>query len=221
MGDPKKLRKKYKTRIHPWIKKEIDDGKILTKEFGLGKKKEILIANSFLKKYMNIAKRLIAQKTEQGKKETQQVLNKLQRLGILRTDANLDHILTLNINDILERRLQSIAFHKGLCRSMKQARQFIVHRHILIGDKEITSPSYLVSVEEESQIGFKEKSSLFDENHPERAQPEVVEEIKPEATPKQKNKKETKENPEAKTENVIVKPANTQADSEKTEEATQ
>ena len=65
MGDPKKLRKKYETPMHPWKKNVIEEEKILKQDFGLNTQKEILIAKTFLKKYKNIAKRLIAQKTAQ------------------------------------------------------------------------------------------------------------------------------------------------------------
>ena len=168
MGDPKKLRKKYATPRHPWIKSAIDEEKVITKEFGLRKKQEIMIANSFLKKYKNIAKRLIASQTEQSEKEESQVLGKLQGLGLLNAGAELDQILALNVESVLERRIQSVVFRKGLARSMNQARQFIVHRHIAIGDKEITFPSCLISLEEESKLNFRGKSALFNEDHPER-----------------------------------------------------
>jgi small subunit ribosomal protein S4 len=168
MGDPKKLRKKYSTPNHPWNLKNIEVGRVLTKEYGLGKKKEILIANSFMKKYKDIAKNLIANTTKQGEKEKIQVFNKLQRLGLLSAGAELDQVLGLSVNDVLNRRLQSVVFRKGLARSMKQARQFITHRHITVGSKEITSPSYIVSLEEEAHITFKGKSALADEEHPER-----------------------------------------------------
>ncbi len=214
MGDPKKLRKRYQTPVHPWNKKNIDEEKILMKEYGLGKKKEILISDSFLKKYMNIAKKLIASQSEQGEKVKSQILQKLTNLGILTAGADLDHILGLEIKDVLERRLQSVVFRKGLARSMKQARQFITHRHILVGDKEITAPSYLITLEEEAKLGFKEKSTLFDENHPERAIPEpVVEEKKEEV--KSEEKSEAKEEPVAE---EVVTEEPVKDDKEKVEE---
>ncbi|MBT7332073.1 30S ribosomal protein S4, partial [Candidatus Woesearchaeota archaeon] len=115
-----------------------------------------------------IAKRLIASQTEQSEKEESQVLGKLQGLGLLNAGAELDQILALNVESVLERRIQSVVFRKGLARSMNQARQFIVHRHIAIGDKEITFPSCLISLEEESKLNFRGKSALFNEDHPER-----------------------------------------------------
>jgi len=168
MGDPKKQKKKYSTPMHPWNEVNIIAERIIKKDYGLRIKKEIFIANSFLKKYKNIAKKLIAVKTPQGEKEKEQILTKLQKLGLLPVGSNLDHILGLELKDILERRLQSILFRKGLARSMKQARQFIVHRHVSLANKEISIPSYLVSLEEESQLVFKENSALASEDHPER-----------------------------------------------------
>jgi small subunit ribosomal protein S4 len=159
-----------------------------------------MIANSFLKKYKDIVKRLIATKTEQGAKEKKQVLEKLQRLGLLSGVAELDTILDLNVKDILDRRLQSVLFRQGLARSMKQARQFITHRHITIGDKEINSPSYLISLEEETSLGFKGKSALADAEHPERA---VIEKKAAESEEKSAEKDEKEE--EKKEEKVAKK----------------
>jgi small subunit ribosomal protein S4 len=169
MGDPKQLRKKYNTPRHPWIRATIESERVVVKEYGLVKKKEIHIANSFIKKYRDIAKRLIATRTlTQAQKEKAQILNKLQQLGLLPAGAELEQILGLGLKDVLARRLQSVVYRKGLARSMNQARQFITHRHVMVGDQEISSPSYLVSLAEESTISFKQQSALADAEHPER-----------------------------------------------------
>ncbi len=75
----------------------------------------------------------------------------------------------MTVEAVLERRLQTQLVRKGFAVSMEQARQFIVHRHITAGSKVITSPSYLVSKEEEGKIGFLARSRLNDAEHPERA----------------------------------------------------
>ncbi len=190
MGDPKQLRKKYNTPRHPWIRANIESERVVVKDFGLVKKKEIHQANSFLKKYKDIAKRLIATRTlAQAQKEKEQIMGKLQRLGLLPAGAELDHILGLEIKDVLNRRLQSVVYRKGLSHSMKQSRQFITHRHIMVGDEEISSPSYLISLEEEGTVTFKQKSAFADANHPERVLP-----VKKGETPAHdKNKKHEKE----------------------------
>lgn len=169
MGDIKKLKKQYNTPMHPWSKVAIEEEGKLMKEYGLSIKREIYIASTFLKKYKNLAKKLIARKTAQGEKEKKQIMEKLQHYGLLPAGAELDQILNLHTKDILERRIQSILFRKNLARTMRQARQFIVHRHVMIGEKEITSPSTILTSKEESMITFKSKSSLASEDHPGRA----------------------------------------------------
>ena len=61
-----------------------------------------------------------------------------------------------------------MVFSKGLAKSVKQARQFIKHHHILVGDKLIDSPSHLVLREEENKIRFNPKSDLANPEHAER-----------------------------------------------------
>ncbi len=178
MGDIKKLKKKYWTPMHPWSEQAIAEEKVFVKEYGLVKKKEIHLASSFLKKYKNITKKLIANTTAQGETEKKQMMDKLQRIGLLPAGAALDNVLSLQLKDILERRLQSIVFRKGLARSMNQARQFITHRHIIVGDKEVTSPAFIVTLADEPRVGFKLKSSLSKEDHPERVS--VAKEVKAE-----------------------------------------
>lgn len=180
MGDPKKLKKAYSPSAHPWIRAEIEEKKTLCQEYGLRNRKELLIASSFLKKYKDIAKRLIADKTAQGEIEKKQMQEKLQKLGLITATASLDDILGLQLKNLLDRRLQSLVFRKSLARTMSQARQFIVHRHILVGDKEITSPSCLITVEDENKIIFKPHSSLASNDHPERMSPDLIQKIKEE-----------------------------------------
>ena len=125
----------------------------------------------------------------------------MQGLGLLQAGAELDQILSLTVNDILNRRLQSVLYRKGLARTVKQARQFIVHRHVVVGDKEITSPSYILSLEQESKLGFKSTSDLASEDHPERINEAAKIHAEAEAVkPKKKQKEE--EPSEIKTDNA-------------------
>lgn len=168
MGDPKHAKKKYQTPSHPWIRQAIEEERTLVNEYGLQKKKEIHIANSFLKKYKDRAKKLIADQTQQGAKEKQQMFSKLQKYGLLKEAAKLDDVLGLQLRDILNRRLETIVHKKGLSRSVRQARQFIVHGHVFVGKRQVTSPSYLVSLAEEEAMGFLATSTLAQADHPER-----------------------------------------------------
>ncbi len=172
MGDPKKARKKYSTPRHPWEKTRIDEEKVLQKEYGFKNKKELWKVNSLLKNFFDRAKKYVAKETPQTTKEKQQLVEKLKSFNLIKDDAALDQILSIQLRDLLERRLQTLVFKKKLSHSMSQARQFIVHGHIKIAEKTITAPSYLVTLEEENQIKFSEASALANEDHPERVLPE-------------------------------------------------
>ena len=177
MGDPKKIRKKYDTPVHPWIKTRIDEERRLAKQFGTRNKKELWKMETILKNFKDQAKKLIALETKQAKVETEHLYRRIQQLGLAKGDVSFDLILGLTLDDIMSRRLQTIVYKKGLSKSVSQARQFIVHEHVVIGDKKVTSPSYLVSVEEEAAVGFAVSSPMISTDHPERASPEKLAEI--------------------------------------------
>ena len=189
MGDPKKQRKQYKTPMHPWQKERIDYEKEILKEYGLKNKKEIWKMESVLRKFRSQAKKLVAQDTLQAKREEELLLNKLVRLNLIEPGAKLESILNLDLKDILNRRLQTQVLKQGLAKSTKQARQFITHRHIKIGDKRVNVPSYLISAEEEFKISFSDSSGLSKDDHPERIKKET-EKLKEEVEKKTGKKKE-------------------------------
>jgi small subunit ribosomal protein S4 len=95
-----------------------------------------------------------------------ELLARLKKLGIIHETAILDDVLDLTVEDILERRLQTIVFRKGLAKSIYQARQLITHGHIIIGDQRVTVPSYLVTREEEEKIAYAPDSPLANPSHP-------------------------------------------------------
>ena len=197
MGDPRRIRKKFSGPAHPWQKERIDEEKEFLKEYGLKNKSEIWKAASKLRNFKTQVKKIIRTKTEQGEKEKIQLLTKLINLGLLEEKAGIEEILGLSTKDILDRRLQSIVFRKGLARSMKQARQFITHQHIKISNKKITAPGFLVPKALEDSIVFSTASSLFSTEHPERVQEKkkvekpVKKEKKKKEVKKEKQKKES------------------------------
>ncbi|MBW3014718.1 30S ribosomal protein S4 [Candidatus Woesearchaeota archaeon] len=168
MGDPKKQRKKYDTPMHPWQKQRIDEERAIKKQFGTRNKKEIWKMHSKLKRFQDLAKKAISGKTKQAEIEMNQLLEKVRRYGLIAETEGIDAILDLKLPDIMKRRLQSIVIKKGLANTMLQARQFIVHEHIMVGNKTISAPSYLVSLGEEDGVRFVTNSPLSDPEHPER-----------------------------------------------------
>lgn len=167
MGDPKKIRKTYSTPNHPWSRTRIEEEAVLKKDYALANKKEIWKMGSTLKNFKTQVKNLSASRTQQAELEKSNLMQKLKKIGLLSETSTLGDILSMSTKDILERRLQTLVYRKGFAKSMKQARQFITHRHVSIGDKKITAPSYIVSVAEEEMISFSKNSPFSDAEHPE------------------------------------------------------
>ena len=88
----------------------------------------------------------------QSELEMRHMLDKLASLGLLGKDPKLEDVLNLTLKNVMDRRLQTLLYKKGMAKTIKQAREFIVHEHVAIGSRKVTSPSYLVSVSEEPQI---------------------------------------------------------------------
>ncbi len=94
-----------------------------------------------------------------------ELLARLKKQGILQETAVLDNVLDLTIEDILERRLQTIVFRKGLARTIYQARQLITHGHITIDFRRVTIPGYIVHKEEEAKIMYSPESAVANQAH--------------------------------------------------------
>jgi len=69
-------------------------------------------------------------------------------------------VLNLQVNDLLSRRLQTMAQRKIFFKTPYQARQAIVHGHVMIGDGVVTIPSYIVKTDEEAKIHLIPESSF-------------------------------------------------------------
>src|SRR5690625_4471614 len=66
----------------------------------------------------------------------------------------------------LERRLDNLVYRIGFASSIRQARQMVVHGHILVNGKKVDIPSYSVNIGDE--ISLRERSrkvELFAENY--------------------------------------------------------
>jgi len=188
MGSPRRQRKKFSKPSHPWQKERILAEKEILQGYGLNRKYEIWKINTILKNFTRQAKNLVTTKNPQVEKEKGQLLTKLTSLGLLGKDAKIEDVLSLTLNNIMERRLQTLVYRKNMASTFKQARQFIVHEHISVGDKMIKAPSYLVPLEEENHIQFAQGSIISNASHSIRSVIEEQKKIK-----KSKEKKESKE----------------------------
>lgn len=145
----RRLKKKYKRPRRPWDAERIKDEKTILKEYGLRRKREIWKAQALLRNFRQRARQLIS--AEEREKEAA-LLARLQRLGLLQAGAGLDDVLALDVNKILERRLQTLVLRKGLADTPLQARQMITHGRVKVGSRKIVYPSYMITVEEEDKI---------------------------------------------------------------------
>ena len=145
---PKRKRKKYSRPRKAFDKIRIEEENVLKEKYGLKNKLEIWKADAKIARIRNLAKQLIT-KSEEEKKL---FIERLNKKGF--NVEKISDALSLNKEDWLKRRLQTIVFNKGFSNTPKQARQFIVHKHIQIGDRIINIPSYQVSLEEESTINI-------------------------------------------------------------------
>ena len=160
MGDPRRIRKKYHTPSHPWQADRIQEEKKLLAEYGLKNKREIWKALAILRGIRGQARELLGKRGEQAKRQEELLIARLHRLNLLKEGSSLDDVLGLTVKDILERRLQTQVYKKGLAYTIKQARQFIVHGHISVAGRKVTSPSYLVRATEEDAISYVENSPV-------------------------------------------------------------
>jgi len=170
MGGIKRQRKKIETPGHPYDKVRLERELPLVGNYGLRNKRELWKARTILSTVRQQARGLLALDAEARKTREQELLSRLSRFGMLPQNSNLDSVLALEIKVVLERRLQTIVFRKGLASSPYQARQFITHRHIAIGTGVATSPSRLITVAEEDLINYAPRSPLNDQQHPSRPQ---------------------------------------------------
>ena len=165
MGTARKIRKKFERPSHPWQRSRLEKEAKIRETYGIRRKSEIWKMNTILKNFKKQAKNLIVMTGKQAEIEKKQLVTRVNSLGLVGNDATMDDILSLTLENLLDRRLQSKIKAIGLARTPKQARQMIVHGHINVNDNVIDSPSYLVRVGD--KISYT-KSSTF--NNPEHAE---------------------------------------------------
>jgi len=165
MGDPKKPRKKYETPRFPWRQNRLESELRLFGEYGLRNKRELWRYFTTLSKYRTAARSLLTAPPERRFKQEQDLLDGLYRLGILEKGATTDDVLNLKVEDLLNRRLQTMVHRLGLSASPWQARQFIVHRHISVDGRRVSSPGYMVHRGDEERIEYSSQSPLSNAEH--------------------------------------------------------
>jgi small subunit ribosomal protein S4 len=176
MSSQKFPRKRYETPMHPWKESRIKSERELIKKYGLKSHTEVWKAKTYLGKHRQQARELLAKigtASPQAKKESDQLLVHLTRVGILPMGASLDDVLALETETVLSRRLQTLVYLKGFSSTPHQARQLINHGHIAVNGRKVTIPSYMVSKDDEGQIQYTIRSPLNEISHPARPKVDV------------------------------------------------
>ncbi len=152
MGDPKLSRRVWKKPKRPLnYDLMMDELKILG-TFGLKTKRELWKANTELSRVRLQARSLLALRQEDREQKEPILINSLSKIGLVDKNSTLDDVLNLQVADLLSRRLQTIVQRKLYFKTPYQARQAIVHGHIMIGERVVTIPSYTVKIDEEPKI---------------------------------------------------------------------
>ena len=175
MGDPKYPRKVWRKPKRPLnYKLKMEELKTLG-TFGLRTKRELWKAHTELSRVRHQARSLLALRQEVRAEKEPILMKSLTRIGLVSSDATLDDVLNLNVNDLLSRRLQTIVSKNFGFKTPYQARQAVIHGHIMIGDRKIDIPSYTVKVEEENNIHFAPESKIPEMLEKTKSEPETVE----------------------------------------------
>jgi small subunit ribosomal protein S4 len=152
MGDPKTPRRVWKKPKRPLNYDLLMDELKTLGAFGLKTKRELWKTQTELSRVRLHARSLLALRQEDRKRKEPILIQSLSKIGLVDQNSTLDDVLNLQVTDLLSRRLQTIAQKKLYFKTPYQARQAIVHGHVMIGDSVVTIPSYIVKTEEETKI---------------------------------------------------------------------
>ncbi len=160
MGDPKNPRRTWKKPRNPLnYELKMEELKTLG-TFGLKTKRELWKAHTELSRLRHQARSLLALRQEIREEKEPILMKSLSKVGLVEQSSTLDDVLNLQVTDLLSRRLQTVVQKKFSFKTPYQARQAVVHGHIMIGDRIVSVPSYSVGMNEENQIKLAPGSSL-------------------------------------------------------------
>merc|ERR1712139_233420 len=132
-------------------------------QYGLRCKKEIWRVRLALAKIRSTARSLLTKDDKDPVRifEGEALMRRLRRYGILDEDKQrLDYVLSLELENFMNRRLQTLVFKRGLAKSIHHARVLIRQRHIRVGRQVVNVPSFMVRLESEPHIEFALNSPL-------------------------------------------------------------
>jgi len=151
------------TPRRPFEKERLDQELKLIGEFGLRNKREVWRVKYVVTKIRTAVRELLTLDEKDPRRlfEGNALLRRLVRIGVLdESKMKLDYVLSLRIDDFLERRLQTQVFKLGLAKSIHHARVLIRQRHIRVRKQVVNVPSFVVRLDSQKHIDFSLKSPL-------------------------------------------------------------
>lgn len=137
--------------MKPFEAVRIKEENVLVEKYGLKNKREVwktlAKVNYFRRRAMELAK--------ESREEQEAFFAKLKALGL--NVSNTSDVLGLKVENLLDRRLPTIVAKKKIAHTVKEARQMVFHKRILVDNKIVNAPSYLVPVSQEDLISLKQK----------------------------------------------------------------
>jgi len=160
MGDPKNPRRAWKKPKRPLnYDLKMEELKTLG-TYGLKTKRELWKAHTELSRLRHQARSLLALRQEIREKKEPILMKSLSKVGLVEENSTLDDVLNLQVTDLLSRRLQTFVQKKFSFKTPYQARQAVIHGHIMIGDRKVNVPSYVVGMTEEKDVHLAPDSTL-------------------------------------------------------------
>jgi small subunit ribosomal protein S4 len=153
MGDIRRKHNLYSRPKKLFEAARIESDNQIQKKYGLKSKTEIWKAAAKVSAFRTRAKKLISNNGQESK----EFFNRLQNIGLdvkVTSDA-----LALTTEAILDRRLQTFVFKKGLAKTILEARQLITHKNVVVDGRIVNIPSFNVSKNLENKISLKERKA--------------------------------------------------------------
>lgn len=168
MGSAKRNRKKFEKPKERWNLARIKADNTLVDEYGLKNMKELWKVQTEISRIRGNVRKLLAGGAHyEDVKE--RLIGRLVKLGIATNSTTLDDLLDLKERSLLDRRLQTVVFKKGMARTVKQARQLTTHGFIAIDGRKVNRPGYLVDAALEGRISYRKPIDIMPKKAVEKA----------------------------------------------------